>query len=490
MSQRRPIVIWWSMRSDLFSSLLRRSRRLVHRMHRFLPNLLTNRTAKLRATVGQQAPTQPIAQQPAQQPIAQRQPWQQRLYRPNVCRSRLSGQRRFVGLLCLGLMLALASPVSAQMSHQIRAQVASPVGSRSVSSGGEIRGVWLTNVDSDVLFSRDNLRNAIRRLDRLNFNTLYPTVWNGGYTLYPSQVAKAAFGVELDPEPGLQDRDMLAEAIESGHSRGLAVIPWFEFGLMAPAESELVQRHPDWVTTRRDGSKVFNVHGEDRSVWLSPAHPGVQEFLVKLVAEVVEKYDIEGIQFDDHLGMPVEVGYDDYTVRLYQQEHNGRRPPNNPNDAAWMRWRANKLSELMRRIYSAAKQGNANCVLSLSPNPRNFAYQKYLQDWDGWQRDNYIDELIVQVYRTGRSSFLNEIDQPDLRALSSRMPVGIGILTGLSTRNVSTRDIEDQVRLTRDRRFAGVSFFFYETLGRRDAVFQALFPRPVERPHIRSFRPA
>ena len=153
-----------------------------------------------------------------------------------------------------------------------------------------------------------------------------------------------------------------------------------------------------------------------------------------------------------------------------------------------MRWRANKLSALMAQISKAVKVRKPNCLISLSPNPKDFAYQKYLQDWDSWQRSGAIDELIVQVYRTGRSSFLGEIDRPDLRAISGRMPVGIGILTGLSSRNVSTREIEDQVRLTRDRRFAGVSFFFYETLGRRDAVFQALFPRPVERPNIRSYR--
>ncbi len=385
---------------------------------------------------------------------------------------------RLALLVGLSLILVLGSrfPAAAQA---VQAAGAEPT---------EIRGVWLTNVDSNVLFSKNSLRDAIRRLERLNFNTLYPTVWNGGYTLYPSAVAEQTFGVALDPEPGLRDRDMLKEAISTAHGRGMAVIPWFEFGLMAPAESELVQQHPDWVTSRRDGSKVFNVHGNDRSVWLNPAHPGVQQFLVSLISEVVEKYDLDGIQFDDHLGMPVEVGYDDYSIGLYQREHGGRSPANSPTDAAWMRWRANKLSDLMSQISLAVKSRKPDCLLSLSPNPKEFAYQKYLQDWESWQRSGAIDELIVQVYRTGRSSFLNELDQPDLRAISGKMPVGIGILTGLINRNVSTREIEDQVRLTREREFAGVSFFFYETLGRRDAVFQALFPRPVKRPDIRSYR--
>ncbi|MBF2074964.1 MAG: family 10 glycosylhydrolase [Synechococcales cyanobacterium C42_A2020_086] len=390
---------------------------------------------------------------------------------------RLTRQLRFV--LLLGLSLSLVYMLRFPSAATAQAVAAA-------SPATEIRGVWLTNVDSEVLLTKDNLRQALRRLERLNFNTIYPVVWNGGYTLYPSQVAREAFGEEIDPEPGLQDRDMLREAVEMGHNRDLSVIPWFEFGLMAPADSELVRRHPDWVTTRRDGTKVFNVHGDDRSVWLNPAHPGVQDFLVKLVTEVVDRYNVDGIQFDDHLGMPVEVGYDAYTIQLYQQEHNGNRPPENARNAEWMRWRANKLSDLMVKLYTAIKTRKPDCIISLSPNPRDFAYQNYLQDWYAWQRLGLIDELIVQVYRTNRSHFVTEIDRPELRSARSRIPVGIGILTGLRTRSVQTQSIEEQVRLTRDRRFSGVSFFFYESLGQRDAVFQALFPEPAERPAIAS----
>jgi uncharacterized lipoprotein YddW (UPF0748 family) len=75
----------------------------------------------------------------------------------------------------------------------------------------EIRGVWLTNIDSDVLFSRRGVTEALNRLKTLNFNTIYPTVWQGGYTLYPSQVAQQYFGQSLDPTPGLQGRDILQE---------------------------------------------------------------------------------------------------------------------------------------------------------------------------------------------------------------------------------------------------------------------------------------
>ena len=81
----------------------------------------------------------------------------------------------------------------------------------------EVRGVWLTNIDSDVLFSTEKTSNAIATLAELNFNTLYPTVWNWGYTLYPSAVAQQVIGIKLDPTEGLQGRDVLQEIIDQGH---------------------------------------------------------------------------------------------------------------------------------------------------------------------------------------------------------------------------------------------------------------------------------
>ena len=113
----------------------------------------------------------------------------------------------------------------------------------------EIRGVWITNVDSDVLFTRDRLATAIKDLRQLNFNTIYPVVWNWGYTTYPSKVAKRVVGSSFMPKKsagllinrklsnteGLEGRDVLKEMVTQGHKQGLAVIPWFEFGFMAPA---------------------------------------------------------------------------------------------------------------------------------------------------------------------------------------------------------------------------------------------------------------
>ncbi|MBD1914037.1 MULTISPECIES: glycoside hydrolase family 10 protein [unclassified Leptolyngbya] len=379
------------------------------------------------------------------------------------------------------LSLLICALVVAQPWEAMRA-VAQRV---PASAPTELRGVWLTNIDSSVMFSRRNLRNGMQRLARLHFNTVYPTVWNWGYTLYPSPLAEQVIGRAQLPDRSLRRRDVLEEAVENGHDMGLAVVPWFEFGLMAPADSELVIRHPDWVTQRRDGSKVI-MEGIYPRVWLNPFHPEVQQFLLGLIGEIVTRYDVDGLQLDDHFGLPAELGYDPYTVNLYRQQHNGRTPPANSQDPEWMRWRANQITSLMQRTFTTIKRVKPNAIVALSPNSQDFSYNHYLQDWSSWERAGYIEELILQVYRDNLTGFTQELNHPAVQQARSHIPVAVGVLAGLRNRLTDQNLLQQQIQAIRDRQYAGVSFFFYETLNGRDNMLQQLFSSPAQRPLVAS----
>ncbi|MFB8788926.1 MAG: family 10 glycosylhydrolase [Potamolinea sp.] len=365
----------------------------------------------------------------------------------------------------------------------------------------ELRGVWLTNIDSKVLFSQAGVTDAIQQLSKLNFNTVYPTVWNWGYTLYPSKVAEKEIGravklvtptdPSLDPELGVKGRDMLKEMVDQGHQKGMRVIPWFEFGFMAPADSELAKRHPNWLTQNNKGEKIWK-EGNDQRVWLNPFHPEVQKFIQDLVIEIVGNYDVDGIQFDDHFGLPSEFGYDNFTVQLYKQEHQGKAPPSNPQDAEWVRWRANKITDLLTQTFRAIKNTKQKAIVSVSPNPQQDSYQFFLADWANWERRGLVEELIVQIYRDNFNTFISELEKPEVKLARSHIPVSIGILSGLKNKPVSLSQIQKQVEAVRSRGFAGVSFFFYETLwnnaaepsGQRQSAFRLIFPMPAKSPEI------
>ena len=366
-----------------------------------------------------------------------------------------------------------------------------------IQPAAELRGVWLTNIDSEVLFSRENLADAIQRLKALHINTLYPVVWNGGYPLYPSPTAERILGERQrlwpGPNPAFEaaqgDRDMLQELIELAHAEGMAVIPWFEFGFMAPAEYTLRETHPDWFTQRQDGSQEIQ-QGAETFTWMNPFHPRTQQMLLLMMAEVLDNYDIEGIQVDDHLGMPVDMGYDPLTIALYREEHDGEEPPEDDTDSEWVQWRADRITEFMTKVRSVIDLRRPGALLSVSPNPYPFAYNKYLQDWPSWDALGILDELVIQIYRNDVDRFVWELNKPATVSASRNTPTSIGLLSGLKGRPTDIGLLTDQLAAVRDRGYAGVSYFFYqslwvpgkETIEERETQFRTSFAQPASRP--------
>ncbi|MGD1938961.1 MAG: glycoside hydrolase family 10 protein [Cyanophyceae cyanobacterium] len=401
---------------------------------------------------------------------------------------------RLIYLLCVGVAIAalFASPMLIAKS-QPTVTPASP--------SQEIRGVWISNVGSGVLFAPWGIDRAVKQLNQLNFNTLYPVAWNRGYTFHPSKIAQQAVGRSQNPTLSLTHPggDILSKMVTLVHRNGMRVVPWFEYGFLAPKNSELVKRHPTWLTYAQ-GSREATLKSRSQNpldalrnqvtpenLWLNPFHPEVQQFLLDLIVEVVERYPVDGIQLDDHFGLPVELGYDSFTVNLYQQEHQGQSPPDDAREPEWMRWRADKITQFMGRIAQAVRAANPKAIVSLSPNSQDFAYGSYLQDWATWVERGWVDELVLQVYRKDLGRFQAELSQPAVQTARRRIPVGVGILTGTWGKPVSIDQVQDQVEAVRAQGFDGVSFFYWESLWGyiapesprdRRRVFQELFTPP------------
>lgn len=357
----------------------------------------------------------------------------------------------------------------------------------------EIRGVWMTSNDMDTLRDRRKMQEAVEQLGRLNFNTVYPVVWNAGYATYPSQVVQQR-GIQSFVYTGLEGQDILAELVTQAHAQGLLVVPWFEFGFMAPPTSELALNHPTWLTQKQDGSQT-SISAAGEVVWLNPFRPEVQKFITDLVLEIVTQYDVDGIQFDDHTSLPSTFGYDNYTTALYTRETQ-KAPPSNAQDPAWIKWRADKLTGFMAQLQKAVKARKPKALFSVSPNYYDFAYKLQLQDWLGWVRRGIVDEVLVQVYRSDLSSFLAQIARPELQESRKKIATGVGVLTGLRNQPVAIAQIQAQTQAAQERGL-GVAFFYYETLwnaaiepaSSRQAGFQALFPAPAPRLPRRSGQP-
>lgn len=335
-----------------------------------------------------------------------------------------------------------------------------------------IKGTWITNVGSNALRSEKNIIEAVANCKKNGLNHIFVVVWNGGVTLYPSQVLQDYIGLRQDTV--YKNFDPIACIVKEAHKAGLKVHAWFEFGFSysyKDSSSPWLAKYPHWAGRKNDGSLLV----KNGFYWWNSLHPETQQFLKKLVLEVVKKYEVDGIQGDDRMpAMPAEGGYDDYSVQLFSKEHGGASPPANPKDPAFIKWKADKLSAFGKEIYGAVKKLRADCVVGWAPSPYPWSREEYLQDWPQWLEGGYADYIIPQLYRYKIDAYekiLKELN--DMLPAKHKQKVFPGILTSLGDGAYqSSRELTDQMlQLNRKYGFNGEAFFYYETLNRLTGLF-------------------
>lgn len=349
-----------------------------------------------------------------------------------------------------------------------------------------VRGVWLTNVDSEVLNSKEKIIEAVHFLDELGFNSIFVVVWNKAMTSYPSRIMKELTGVEIDTL--FTGRDPLKELIDEAHKRKIKVIAWFEFGFSSSFElngGPILEKKPEWAALDVNGNLVRKNGFE----WMNGFHPDVQDFLLSLIMEVIENYNVDGIQGDDRLpALPSEAGYDDYTISLFKSQHNGEEPPKDHKDFYWTQWRADLLTDFMRRIYETVKSYNKNILISMAPSIYPWSKEEYLQDWPNWMRKGYVDLVCPQVYRYNINDYrsaLNQIvaDQIDKNDFNKFYP---GVLLKVGDYYPSEDFLADMITENRKNNVNGEVFFFYEGIKKYPDFFRKIYKDRVVFPDLLS----
>jgi uncharacterized lipoprotein YddW (UPF0748 family) len=345
----------------------------------------------------------------------------------------------------------------------------------------EVRGVWLTVAGSTVFDSRDNIAQAMRLLRDNGFNVVFPVVWTRGYTLWRSRTMEREFGLPTGAQFG--NRDVLAETIQEARANGLAVIPWFEYGFssfnagLGAPPGLILERRPEWRAIGRDGQVVV----KNGFYWMNALDTNVQNFLTTLVMEVVENYDIDGIQGDDRLpALPTEAGYDAATTAQYTRE-TGMMPPTDFKEQRWVQWRADKLTDYLRRLRQRVK-ARKNILISMSPSPYPFGLNEYLQDAPAWINRGFADMMSIQLYRRDLPSYeglvrqmLSQVDAPKRWRLSP------GILGRVDQYIISPTLYQQKVTLNRQQGIPGEVIFFHEALTPNNAELARALRQSVYR---------
>lgn len=274
----------------------------------------------------------------------------------------------------------------------------------------EFRAAWVASVNNINWPSEPGLPPDSQRaeavalldlLERLHFNAVIFQVRPQADALYPSDIEPWSYYLTGEqgrpPDPAW---DPLEFWIEEAHDRGLELHAWLnpyrahhpEGGPLTA--TSLVRRRPDLVVPLSEGYW-----------WMNPALEQTQELSLSVVMDIVRRYDVDGIHFDDYF-----YPYPSYNAdEDFPDEESWNAYVETGGELSRGDWRRDAVNTFIRDIYRAIKAEKPHVKFGLSPfgiwrpgNPRSIEgfdqYAELYADARLWLNEGWIDYWTPQLY--------------------------------------------------------------------------------------------
>jgi len=274
----------------------------------------------------------------------------------------------------------------------------------------EFRAAWVASVaninwpSKPGLSTQQQQDEAIALLDMLkknNFNAVIFQVRPQADALYKSNLEPWSYfltGVQgKAPKPYY---DPLEFWIEAAHERGLELHVWLNpyrahhISGGEPSEFSVVKKHPELVYKLKQGYW-----------WLDPSKKGTQDLSAEVVKDIVKRYDIDGVHFDDYFYPYAEYnGGEDFPDSTSYAEYQ-----NGGGKLARGDWRRAQVNVFIQRIYKTIKDEKKYVKFGISPfgiwrpgfpdSIKGFdQYDKLYADAKLWLNEGWIDYFMPQLY--------------------------------------------------------------------------------------------
>lgn len=273
---------------------------------------------------------------------------------------------------------------------------------RPDSDAEEMRGVWVAYLSLDGV-NKEKIDTIVAKAKENGMNTIFLHVRPFGDALYKSAYYPWSHLVTgTQGEAPADGFDPLAYAVESAHREGIALHAWLNplrimlaNGVYPPSLSE---NNPYNVWRNDDNADNDNwVIDYQKGKFYNPAVPEVRELIVNGTREIVERYNVDGVHWDDYFYPAYDESFDDSSSYNAYKEQGGGLSLND--------WRTQNINELVKAVYSAVKSADSECLFGISPAGNIDNCLRMGADVKTWgSKVGYVDYLIPQIYWSSDNS--------------------------------------------------------------------------------------
>lgn len=280
-----------------------------------------------------------------------------------------------------------------------------------INPDSEVRGVWIASVfninfpsspDLSVSALKAEIDDIIATCAKSGINTIYFQVRPSCDALYDSDIFPVS---EWLTHSGRLTFDPLEYILDTAHRNNIFVHAWVNPLRVTVNSSDIdslpdgspAKEHPEWVVEYAD------------RLYLNAGIPEVRSLVADGVREIVRKYDVDGVVFDDYF-YPYPVAGEDGAIIPFDDGDTFKKYGGGKTLADWRR---DNINSMIRDCYNAVHGADTECVFGVSPfgvwqnndgknggsDTRNLeGYSELYCDALAWARGGYVDYLSPQLY--------------------------------------------------------------------------------------------
>lgn len=341
----------------------------------------------------------------------------------------------------------------------------------------EFRAVWMATVDNIDFPTKKNLSVQEQKAELLRNLELVKELKLNAVIFQVRPMCDAVYESKIEPWSEFltgamgksQAFDPLRFLITEAHRRGILVHAWFNpYRAYHPSAKTVSPNH---ISKRRPD--LVRQYG--KYLWLDPSDKEVQDYSLSVVLDVVRRYDVDGVHFDDYfypypendasgnkIEFPDDKNWQAYLRTGAQMSRTSgvRRIPLKRDD-----WRRANVNQFIEAVGREIKKIKPEILYGVSPfaiwqpipekGITGFnSYAELYADSRKWLRDGSVDYLAPQIYwETARQgqSFPVVLDWWKSENVKNRhIWAGIAPYRIGSNQNFTAEEISNQIKLTRN----------------------------------------
>jgi uncharacterized lipoprotein YddW (UPF0748 family) len=274
----------------------------------------------------------------------------------------------------------------------------------------EFRAAWVASVENIDWPSKKGLSTDSQKIEFIRLLDMHKRNGLNAVVVQIRPATDAFFPSSYEPwsewltgtqgKPPAPYYDPLQFMIEETHKRGMEFHAWcnpyravYSIGKSSISPTHVSRIHPDW----------FLAYGG--TLYFDPGNKNVQEYVTMVIRDIVQRYDIDALHFDDYF----------YPYRIAGKEF--------PDEASYNRygkgmgredWRRSNVDSIILKLSRMIKEEKKYCKFGISPfcvwrnkskDPDGSDTQSGQTNYDDlyadivlWLKNGWIDYVAPQLY--------------------------------------------------------------------------------------------